>query len=237
MNRYIGDSPNNYVTFNNETWRIIGVFTTENSEGNTEQRIKLIRGEKLPSNMQWDYNNVNEWPTSSLNTYLNGEYLTSLTDDAKSMIDNVKYYLGGSSTNQSGPSYYNFERGTAVYSGHSTNTINKIGLMYVSDYVYTYSLGVDNKCYTRASDCSTAYRAVPTAGWIYSSNSNSTQWTLAPCLDNGDYDRALFMYSYGDVSNHLVNDSHGVRPVLYLKSDIQIDKGNGTEESPYEFKL
>ena len=36
--RYIGSVPNNYITFNNETWRIIGVF---------DERIKIIRDESI----------------------------------------------------------------------------------------------------------------------------------------------------------------------------------------------
>ena len=69
--RYIGANPNNYVTFNNELWRIIGVFTVEDGNGNQEQRIKIVRNEKLSSDMAWDSNNVNEWSTATLNTYLN----------------------------------------------------------------------------------------------------------------------------------------------------------------------
>ena len=42
--RYYGSDPNNYVSFNNELWRIIGVF------GNN---VKLIRSEKL-GDLSWD---------------------------------------------------------------------------------------------------------------------------------------------------------------------------------------
>ena len=44
--RYIGSSPNNYITFNDEVWRIIGVF---------DGRIKIIRQDSL-GNMSRDYN-------------------------------------------------------------------------------------------------------------------------------------------------------------------------------------
>ena len=43
--RYIGVSPNNYIRFNNEMWRIIGVF---------DGRIKIIRDESI-DNLSWDY--------------------------------------------------------------------------------------------------------------------------------------------------------------------------------------
>lgn len=44
--RYIGSSPNNYITYNNEVWRIIGVF---------DGRIKIIRNDSI--GMPWDYKN------------------------------------------------------------------------------------------------------------------------------------------------------------------------------------
>ena len=51
--RYRGASPKNYVTFNNEVWRIIGVFPTEDENGNIENRIKLIRNESI-GDYSWD---------------------------------------------------------------------------------------------------------------------------------------------------------------------------------------
>ena len=70
--RYYGSNPNNYVRFNNELWRIIGVF------GNN---VKLIRSEKL-GNLSWDSSEssvndgygVNEWSQADLKNYLNTMY-------------------------------------------------------------------------------------------------------------------------------------------------------------------
>ena len=59
--RYIGNTPNNYITFNNETWRIIGVI---------EGRIKIIRDESI-GNFAWDSAEVNDWTTASLQQMLN----------------------------------------------------------------------------------------------------------------------------------------------------------------------
>ena len=70
--RYYGSNPNNYVRFNNELWRIIGVF------GNN---VKLVRSEKL-GNLSWDSSEssvnggygVNEWSQADLKNYLNTMY-------------------------------------------------------------------------------------------------------------------------------------------------------------------
>ena len=234
--RYIGASPNNYVTFNNELWRIIGVFTVDDGNGNQEQRIKIVRNEKLSSNMAWDSNNVNEWSTATLNTYLNGDYYNGLDDTSKSMIADTKYYLGGSSVydNLRGEDYYNFERGTTVYSGKSTSWNGKIALMYPSDYSYTYALGVDNTCYTDGYDCDGS--SGKTKGWIYNTNSNTYQWLLSPYSDVSS--GAFYLSGSGYVNNRgNVPSSFGVRPSLYLVSSIKIDSGEGTEQSPYRLKL
>ena len=45
--RYRGASPKNYVTFNNEIWRILGVFPVDDGTGNIENRIKLVRNESI----------------------------------------------------------------------------------------------------------------------------------------------------------------------------------------------
>ena len=44
--RYSGASVNNYVTYNNETWRIIGIFSEELEDGTTEEYVKIVNEEK-----------------------------------------------------------------------------------------------------------------------------------------------------------------------------------------------
>ena len=235
--RYIGANPNNYVTFNNELWRIIGVFTVEDGNGITEQRIKIVRNEKLSSDMEWDSNRVNEWSTATLNTYLNGEYYNGLDDTSKSMIADTKYYLGGSGSSSGGAgTYYPWERGTTVYSGRSTSWNGKIALMYPSDYSYTYALGVDNTCYNDGTYDGCGQSSGKTNGWIYNTNSNSTQWILSP--DSVFSYCAFNLVASGNVGYRSdVTYSYGVRPSLYLVSSIKIDSGEGTEQSPYRLKL
>ena len=110
--RYYGSNPNNYVSFNNELWRIIGVF------GNN---VKLVRSEKL-GNLSWDSSEssvnegwgVNEWSQADLKNYLNTMYYggTSVTcyngennqtktcptntldETSKSLIDNHTWNTG-----------------------------------------------------------------------------------------------------------------------------------------------
>ena len=80
--RYMGKDPNNYVWFNNELWRIIGVFDVASTYGGpTEKRLKIIRDESI-GNYSWDNKpsgtgsstssyGSNDWTDSALMEVLN----------------------------------------------------------------------------------------------------------------------------------------------------------------------
>ena len=87
--RYIGSNPNNYVRFNNELWRILGVMNNiETSSGQTQSLLKIRRADPL-GNYSWDtsastINNesgINQWGASDgyegadLMRELNTDYL------------------------------------------------------------------------------------------------------------------------------------------------------------------
>ena len=50
--RYAGVSPNNYLTFNDETWRIIGLVNVKIND-TIEQRVKIIKEESI-GKFSWD---------------------------------------------------------------------------------------------------------------------------------------------------------------------------------------
>ena len=229
--RYIGANPNNYVYFNgNELWRIIGVFTVEDGNGNTEQRIKIIRNEKLSSRMAWNSNNINEWSTATLNTYLNGEYYNGLDDISKSMITDTKYYLGGSyNSSVSATTMYLRERSNSVYdSSRTKNWIGKIALMYPSDFLYLAALEVDQNCYNSGSICSNT----STKLWI---NSNQNIYFITPHSEDMS---SLLVFIRGNLGfSGNANQVDGIRPTLYLSSQVKITSGDGSEQSPYSLKL
>ena len=74
--RYIGKNPNNYVKFNDELWRIIGVFDVDDGTGKIEKRMKIIRNESI-GNYSWDNSTTetdygtNNWLVARLNYLLN----------------------------------------------------------------------------------------------------------------------------------------------------------------------
>lgn len=257
--RYIGKKPNNYVYFNCENeddkktcevWRIIGVFEVEDGKGNKEKRVKIMRNDLLPQSYQWDSDKINEygndtgfneWTTSNVNKVLNEEFYGKLSDSSQKMIGSTMYYLGGAQVaEQSGAEYYRTERGKEVYNGHSINWVGKVGLMYASDYIYTFSLGIDSDCYENSYNC---YFSDTSNSWIYDSNNviyletlKLPQWTMTP-LSNFSF-LAFTVGSSGQIEpDWLTSYYAGVRPVVYLRSDIYIEDGDGSLDNPFQLTL
>ena len=137
--RYYGANPNNYVSFNNELWRVIGVI---------DGKIKIIRNESI-GNMPWDTSNSNNWDITSLKSYLNEDYYNGIDITYRNMILEETYHLGGIGTTVITTSTaYNLERGNNVYADNPTSTIQNIGLMYPSDYGYA----AGNSCLSTTID-------------------------------------------------------------------------------------
>ena len=84
--RYIGLNPNNYILFNGEKWRIIGVMKVKDENGEKVERLKIIRpngiaGQKNLENYYWDNKPSNDWTTSALKNMLNGIYYNSTSGE------------------------------------------------------------------------------------------------------------------------------------------------------------
>jgi len=96
--RYVGTNPNNYVRFNNELWRIIGVMnnmkTNESDAG--ESRIKLIRAESI-GNYSWD-TTAEETPIGSgINDWTNADAMKLLNEGYESESVGGSLYWNASS--------------------------------------------------------------------------------------------------------------------------------------------
>ena len=87
--RYAGADPDNYVKFNNEIWRIIGLVNVKVGDS-VEQRLKIVRTDGVKDqkdfgNYAWDRDNsssyTNNWTTSKLKDMLNGIYYGSEIGD------------------------------------------------------------------------------------------------------------------------------------------------------------
>lgn len=275
--RYVGASPKNYLIFNDETWRIIGIFNVFNIETNTtEKLVKIIRNSKLGTAYSWDSSEtainggygINEWNQADLMYELNCDgkstkycrnditegYLSNLTSgtvlwyngknngkdasyDYSNNIKNtlldkiaiIRWNLGGYSTNEvTTLDMYNAERGTTHISNPSDGIERKsiwegkIALIYPSDYGYA---STDSTCRNNLNKCDTNSAA---NNWLFNGES---QRTLTPY--NGHANNVFRVTSTGIVDYYGASSNLGVRPTLFLKSDIIFSCGTGEIENPY----
>lgn len=249
--RYEGKNPNNYIWFNNEYWRIIGVFDSASHGVSGKNLVKIIRAESLDG-LAWHKSNTNDWTASSFKLLLNGAYYNAqdgtssgycygysttatancdytkkgIQSGYRGMIANVTWHLGGySSTSATSSAFYGYERGTTVYSGRPTSTTGYIGLMYPSDYGYSV---LSSSC-TRTTNLG-SYGSATCAGqsWLYG---KGYEWTLTPI--SSDSNKVFYLYSYGYVRNNPAYEGYGSRPVLYLDASVYKIDGDGSLNNPY----
>ena len=185
----------------------------------------------------------NNWAgPATLNTELNTTYLNSLDSTSKSMIGNTKYYLGGKNVTYNDGyvdtplQFYSYERkisGSSYYYGSNPNSwTGKLGLMYLSDYGYASSNCENKKLYDENSS-SNDIRACNTTNWLFN---NDYQWLLPQNASVSNY--AFYVNWVGGVNDVIVSDNQlGVRPVLYLKSNVSITSGDGTSSNPYKLSF
>ena len=225
--RYAGasDSVNNYICLGSDAatcpeanlFRIIGVFG---------DKTKVIRAKSV-GDQKWHTSQVNTWSSSSLNTYLNGTYLTSLGTLADKIATTTWKVGGNTSANISSvvpATAYKNEVGSSA----STTTVDKkIGLMYVSDYYYSASPSAWTLVGYNSSDATKDYRAATSTNWLYL---GSYEWTIS--RNSGTTDDAFFVYSPGYVYNNLVTFSCAVRPSFNLESSVKYVSGSGSMSDP-----
>ena len=262
--RYYGSDPNNYVSFNNELWRIIGVF------GNN---VKLVRKDSLGS-LSWDSSEssinsgwgVNEWSTSALKNYLNTMYYggTSVTcyngqnnqtttcptnkldNTAKALIDNHTWKTGaidwGKRTNTL--AFYKDERGNVTgkicSSGNNCNdTVTRTTEWpgYIGlPYAtdYAYASG-ESICETNMVKKDSSNAYIcKNNNWMF--KPNTWYWTLSPYASASVADSVWGVSSDGSVGNYSAASGGAVFPTIYLKSNILIESGKGTSSDPYILK-
>ena len=212
---YKGANPNNYITFSGETWRIISV---EN-----DGSIKIMRNESI-GNRAWDSSNSNNWARpATLNTYLNEEYLPTLSDSSKVVSHNFSIGAVISGNN---------DLAAQIASENGTTWNGKVGLITVSEYLRANTnteqcgnLSINDTNRTTCLTTDWMYSAVPSEGYM---------WTISPIASSS---RTVFDVignsSYaGGMGSNIAYSSNGVVPVLYLSSDITLS-GTGKSGDPY----
>ena len=263
--RYYGSDPNNYVRFNNELWRIIGVF------GNN---VKLVRKDSLGS-LSWDssessVNNgfgVNEWSQSALKNYLNtmyyggtsvtcfGDWKNTTTTCPTNTLDETSKALIDNHTWNTGAIEHNIRTDTlAFYKDERGNVTGKIcnGGASCNDTVerttewpgyiglpyatdYAYASG-ESICETNmVKKDSNNVYICKNDNWMF--KPNTWYWTISPDASSGSSRSVWFVFGNGCADVHNASLAHAVFPAIYLKSNILIESGTGSTSDPYVLKL
>ena len=282
--RFRGADPNNYVSFNNDIYRVIGVFDSNSHGVEGKYLVKLIRSRILgdyswgiynTTNTSGTYSNyINDWTgnttgvkananvllneffynkTDTSSTYgacsswtyyySNNNYKTFACSDIvghgidsnlRNYIEEVTWYLKGYKTySYSKQNFYLCERGlstdttncmSANSGAYDASATSKIGLIYVSDYLYASSYFADTATTTTSS-------IYGNKNWLY----KGYEWTITPRADSAT--RAFNVDNDGDVNYYYVDLGLGVRPTFYLKSNVNVTGGSGTFDNPYTLSM
>ena len=209
---YKGKNVNNYVTFNNETWRIISI--------EADKTIKIMRWDS--GDRAWDSSNSNNWSRpADLNTYLNGTYLSGMTSTAQSQIVSKDFSIGAVTwDNNDLADQINDEKGT-TWNG-------KVALPTLSEYLRSNSN--QSSCGTHSTN-NDNYSSCQNTTWMQNSSINYW-WTLSPTASDSNY--VFYVSSGGFVSSGDALISYSVRPAVYISNEVQIISGNGSSGNPYQ---
>jgi len=259
--RYTGKSPNNYVEFNGDTWRIIGsVPTCTSSEcATSENLIKIIKDESIGkiaydancgycSGSSCSFPNCNgSWGNNTLYRLLNN------------------YYYGAQNGNGT-EGCYSSQRSEAGFCDYTYNGIksdNLYGQMVENVYWNTgasnptilgqlvYSNEIQNQT------VSGNVGLVAISDYIYSAPSEYQQgkinteafhkalkensWLYGKEEWTGiSYSKTLALKgdgAYGYVDDGYPFYGYDVRPVVYLDKDVYILEGDGSKANPYQIAL
>ena len=249
---YKGTNPNNYIEFNNELWRIISK--------ETDGTYKIIRNE-IVKYSYWSYDakcsysdgffpapsaypGCNKWTEPALlNDYLNSEYYNSLPLGTQNLIVNHNFEIGTITDNNDLQDQISDEKSN-LWEG-------KVGLITVSEYLKANSnqtsCGTFNTNNSNSAICKNT-------NWLFN---NANFWTISASGVGDDNTTTYYIKTDGTVkggnvaggsgvtgggvvvesdtsteSENTNNDKYGVRPSLYLSSDITLS-GSGTSQDPY----
>ena len=177
----------------------------------------------------------NTWSTSLLNKInLNTNFINNIGTNWIDKIIETTWKVGGNihvniETQPAKVAYQNeIVNPVMTYSTDNQTEYNaKIGLMYVSDYMYA---ALQDKWILAGSiynDASKDYRSATSVNWLYM---GLVEWTISRCANNENY---VFYVNYGGQVNATnANNYLAIRPAFYLSNSVSYLSGSGTKTDP-----
>lgn len=213
---YRGDDVNNYVTFNNQTWRIIKIDTD-----NTVELVYYEEDNSARYSWDTDYNPEPERYYGVTTDYLHSDirkslvefYETNFTDEAKAHIVAKDICIGKKAID---------DKESAEEECSVVKENEKIGLLRVSDYP---KASLDSGCIS--------YDYAECSNRNYFASSYIDTWLLTTTSD--DTYQAYLLNGAG-VNEDSASVLNGINPVIFLDSDVMIISGDGSLDNPYVIK-
>ena len=188
----------------------------------TQSDIAAYRWNYDKSVSTWGSNN---WATSEFNTInLNTNYWNYLGATWQNLIAPTTWHLGGMTSHiNTAKAFYDGERNNAGFDSNPTTYTDEIGLMYPSDYGYA---AYPDAWATNLNDYYNS--SITSNNWLYM---GLYEWTITPYSSSSNFVFTLTDYGY----LHFIgaNYDSSVRPVFYLKSNVEYAGGSGTESDPF----
>ena len=252
--RYSGKTPNNYVWFNNELWRIIGLVPvcTSASSGTcsaTTNLVKIIRAKSI-GGLAYDAKSsgyTGLWGSNTLYTLLNSYYYGKQNGTGTSYcygsqttaVADCDYSEIGISSESSdyysqmiedvywniGASVNSATPGTVYGTESATVTTNTAKIGLMSPSDYGYAAVVSGYS-KKMSVYNTA--AITGTNWLYG---QGEEWTNIQYSSRAN--SALDVTYNGNMTNSFAYEGHAIRPVLYLDAGVYKISGSGTSSDPY----
>ena len=203
----------------------------------TEYNSSYYKGNNLANVAvyHWSSSSKNIWSESNLNKInLNTNFITNIRPEWADKIDMTTWKVGGFNENaifqMAAKAVYEREVVKPDPGQWSTETeySSKIGLMYVSDYMYAVPQEKWTLVGSKRSDASKDYRAVTSVNWMYM---GLNEWTIFRGAAGYVFTHAVYDegYLYYD---GVYGQTFSVRPVFNLISSTTYVSGDGTQSSP-----
>lgn len=246
--RYEGENPNNYVKFNDELWRIIGVFDNNvkivRKDTSNQMEYKNLGDEDIafdgfdmnlwgPAKWGPDSNSLQDYPGSNVLKYLTNTVYSSINAKSKLMIENKIWNIGMiPKATTTTVDFYNAERGSKVSANTTINfqdvyVVSQptwqgyIAIPYLTDLTYSSSEEVCQNDFNNTK-CFNNNWLAGYETWTLSPADTLTEiWHIKSTTDN----------IYASVGSTRFQCK--VFPTLYLKNSISIVSGLGTETDSY----
>ena len=175
----------------------------------------------------------NTWSESNLNKVnLNTNFINNIRSEWAAKIAETTWKVGGNTFANIGTQPAKTAYQNEIVSPVTTNTTDgateysaKIGLMYVSDYMYAASQ--DKWTLVGNGSATTDYRAATSVNWMYMGFGD---WTISRIADNSS--SVFGMYSTGYVDYGYVGGNSGCRPSFSLLSSTTYVSGSGSASDP-----